>query len=55
MKDIRGAAKRERQFYARQDRVRCVVCGKHYLTRDKKGWACSFKCRRRLEEGRASQ
>jgi hypothetical protein len=29
MKDIRDVEKRERQFYAREDRVRCAVCGKH--------------------------
>ena len=52
MKDIREAAKRERDYYARP-RVKCAVCGKHYLTRDKKGFACSKACRQRLE-GQAS-
>jgi hypothetical protein len=50
MKDIRGLAKAERQ-YARQDRVRCAVCGRHLLTRNKKGWCCSKRCAEKLKEG----
>jgi hypothetical protein len=49
MQDSRGQLKALRDFYAHQGRVKCVVCGKHYLTRDKKGWCCSRKCREVLE------
>jgi hypothetical protein len=48
-KDARAEARRLRDYYARQDRVRCMVCGRHLLTRDKKGWCCSKKCREALE------
>jgi len=53
MKDIRDLAKRERQFYARQDR--CAACGRVLIHR-KKGWACSRPCREKLEgeEGQTS-
>jgi hypothetical protein len=49
MKDVRGQQQAERQ-YNNRPRVRCVVCGLHYLTRDKKGWTCSKKCAERLKE-----
>ena len=54
-RDARAEARRERDYYARQDRIRCAVCGKHFLTRDKRGWCCSRSCREKLEgvEGQA--
>jgi hypothetical protein len=54
-KDARAEARCLRDYYARQDRVRCMVCGRHLLTRDKKGWACSRVCAERLKESQASE
>jgi hypothetical protein len=52
-KNRRAEARRERQFYARQDR--CGSCGRVLIDR-KKGWACCRACREKLEgkEGQAS-
>jgi hypothetical protein len=48
-RDARAEAQRERQYYSREARVRCMVCGRHLLASNKKGWACSKKCREQLQ------
>jgi len=42
-------ARREARFYAERQRAKCAVCGKHYIVRHK-GWACSKRCKDRLDE-----
>ena len=38
-----------RKDYDAHPRYKCAVCGRHFIVRHK-GWACSKKCRQRLEE-----
>jgi hypothetical protein len=52
MKDVRDRAKRERQFYARDDLQQCVVCGRWFCRR--RDNVCSRDSLAKLQEGQAS-
>jgi hypothetical protein len=42
LKNVRDLAKRERQFYARDDLQQCVVCGRWFCRR--RDNVCSIAC-----------
>jgi hypothetical protein len=48
MKDIRGAAKREREFYSRANLQQCSVCGRWFCRR--KDNVCSISCLEKSKE-----
>lgn len=48
MKDIRGAAKREREFYGRNPVMQCFVCRRWFIKRAA-GEVCSMSCAERAK------
>jgi hypothetical protein len=53
-RNARAEARRESKLLRRVDLKRCAVCGKHLIRLRRKGWAYSFRCQQRFEEGQAS-
>jgi hypothetical protein len=49
MKDIRGQAKREAEYYASNPIQACPVCGR-YFTRRGSGELCSIACAEKSKE-----
>ena len=51
LKDARGLAKAERQFFARHGLQACIICGRYFTKRAER--VCSMSCAAKAEEDEA--